>query len=116
MLLLIKSQPLAVEVKQALLRFPVLAFAPHPLAKLRRVETTIARLAYAIENALRFGRQLLFQSLLEIFRDASGQTQHRHKSLPRPTLARSLQEIRNVLAQTRNDWRYAQPHFDPGIR
>ena len=74
--MLVKSKSSGVNLKQLFLRVPVLALAAHPFAKDARVQFAATRIAYAVQNAIGFGRELLAQARFEIRRDAAGQAQH----------------------------------------
>src|SRR6267143_1421341 len=94
--MLVKAESLRINVEQLVLGFPELAFAAHALAKDAGVKSPAARIAYPIQHAVGFRRQLLAQTLFKVRSDAAGQTQHINESLGGAAVFRALQKSRNV--------------------
>src|SRR6185295_6603446 len=86
----VEAEPLAVNFEQAFGGFPVLALAAHAFAEHRGIEFSAARVADAIHHAICFGRQILAQTLFEIWCDAARQAQHVDESLLRSRFFRAL--------------------------
>jgi len=64
--MLVEAELPRINLEQLFLGVPVLAFAAHALAKDTRVQLAATRIAYAVQNAIGFGREFLAQTLFEI--------------------------------------------------
>src|SRR5258706_158890 len=111
---LVKAESFRINVEQLVLGFPELAFAAHALAKDAGVKSPATRIAYPIQHAVGFRRQLLAQTLFEVRSDAAGETQHIKESFGGPAVFRALQQSRNVGRQAGDRRRDANAHLNAG--
>src|SRR5207245_2450797 len=87
---LVESESFAVDLKKFFLRFPILSFAAHTLAKNCGVQLPFPCVANSMQDAICLCRQLLAQSVFEVRRNASGKAQHAHEGLGGAGFLRAL--------------------------
>src|SRR5689334_91006 len=109
---LVETETLGMDLEETFGCFPVLTFAAHALAEDARIEFAVACFADSIQHTVGFRRQLLTQTLFEVWRNVAGQTQHVDERILRARFFRALQQHRNIGRETRNNRRDADAHSD----